>query len=129
MLTRSVPHRLTVVLGCALGMLTVHAGAARAHAVVTKTSIRHGTVSAGAPADVTLEFNTAIEAKLSKVTLADDKGSERTLEQATGAHPANVLVVSLPSLAAGHYALKYRVLAADGHVTESVIRFEATTPK
>ena len=48
---------------------------------------------------------------------------------APGEHPANVLVVALPALTAGHYALKYKVLAADGHVTESVLRFQVTAPR
>jgi methionine-rich copper-binding protein CopC len=31
--------------------------------------------------------------------------------------------VDLPPLAAGAYGLRYKVLAVDGHVTESVLRF------
>jgi copper resistance protein C len=100
-----------------------------AHAVVTHAALRNGTVAAGTPSETTLEFNSAIEAKLAKVTLVDDKGAERPLELAGGDHPANVLVVSLPALTPGHYALRYKVLAADGHVTESVLRFQATASK
>ena len=100
-----------------------------AHAVVTHATLKDATVAAGTPSETTLEFNSAIEAKLAKVTLIDDKGAERTLELAGGEHPANVLVVSLPALTSGHYALRYKVLAADGHVTESVLRFQVTAPK
>jgi methionine-rich copper-binding protein CopC len=34
------------------------------------------------------------------------------------------MVIAVPALAAGKYALRYKVLAADGHVTENVLRFE-----
>jgi len=101
----------------------------RAHAVVTHATLRDATIAANTPSETTLEFNSAIEAKLAKVTLVDDKGAERGLELAPGEHPSNVLVVALPALAAGHYALKYKVLAADGHVTESVLRFQVTAPE
>jgi methionine-rich copper-binding protein CopC len=33
------------------------------------------------------------------------------------------VLVQLPALTSGNYALRYRVLAADGHVTEDTIRF------
>ena len=95
---------------------------------MTHATLKDSTVAAGTPTETTLEFST-IEAKLAKVTLVDDKGAERALELAGGEHPANGLVVSLPALAPGHYALRYKVLAADGHVTESVLRFQVTASK
>ena len=120
-------HRLLVVLCALTGPGT--ASVAWAHAVVTHASLRDATIPAGKASETTLEFNSAIEAKLAKVTLVDAQGTERPLSLAGGEHPSNVLVVALPALAAGHYALKYKVLAADGHVTESVLRFEVTTSK
>jgi hypothetical protein len=36
---------------------------------------------------------------------------------------AGLVTVDLPPLAAGSYGLRYKVLAADGHVTESLLRF------
>ena len=114
---------------CLLAGLVGRPIVSHAHAVVTHATLKDGRVTAGAPSETTLEFNSAIEAKLAKVTLVDDKGAERTLELAAGEHPANVLVVSLPALTPGHYALRYKVLAADGHVTESVLRFQVTESK
>jgi len=123
------PRHLPLVLAWALVGLCAHSGPAWSHAVVTHASLRDATIAAGTPVETTLEFNSAIEAKLAKVTLVDDKGAERALELAPGEHPSNVLVVALPALAAGHYALKYKILAADGHVTESVLRFQVTAPE
>jgi hypothetical protein len=111
---------LAILLAC----VVVAPSTARAHAVVTRASLRDTTVVADTATTVTLEFNSAIEAPLAKVTLVDAAGAERVLEQAPGDHPKQTLVVALPPLAAGPYALRYKVLAADGHVTESVLRFE-----
>jgi methionine-rich copper-binding protein CopC len=123
------PRRHWSIVFCLLAGLVGRPIVSHAHAVVTHATLKDGTVTAGAPSETTLEFNSAIEAKLAKVTLVDDKGAERTLELAAGEHPANVLVVSLPALTPGHYALRYKVLAADGHVTESVLRFQVTESK
>lgn len=125
----SAPRQLLLLLSCVLAGWCVHPDASWSHAVVTRASLRDATIAAGSPSETRLEFNSAIEAKLAKVTLIDDRGGERALELAPGEHPSNVLVVALPALAAGHYALKYKVLAADGHVTESVLRFQVTAPK
>jgi methionine-rich copper-binding protein CopC len=121
-------HR-ALIFGALLTTLAAGSGTGWAHAVVTRAPLRDAKIPAGTPSETTLEFNSAIEAKLAKITLVDEKGIERPLELAAGEHPANVLVVALPALAAGHYALKYKVLAADGHVTESVLRFEVTASK
>src|SRR5262245_43942807 len=125
---RDTARHCLLVLLCALAGPGIES-VAWAHAVVTHASLRDATVPAGTASETTLEFNSAIEAKLSKVTLVDAQGTERTLSLAGGEHPSNVLVVALPALAAGHYALKYKVLAADGHVTESVLRFEVAPSK
>jgi len=118
-----------LLVACALATVAALPVSARAHAVVTRATLRDATIAADTPTTTTLEFNSSIEAKLAKVTLVDDQGVERTLDLAPGEHPSNVLVVALPALAAGHYALKYKVLAADGHVTESVLRFQVVARK
>ena len=93
-----------------------------AHAVLTGNSLRDAPPKADTAAPVTLTFNTGVEASLSQVTLRGETGPERTVPVAAGAQ-ANQLVLDLPPLGAGFYALHYKVLAADGHVTESVLRF------
>ena len=101
-----------VALVAAMATLAGSPAPGRAHAVVSHASLKNASIPAGAASETTLEFNSAIEAKLAKVTLIDDKGTEQPLTLAPGEHPANVLVVALPALTAGHYALKYKVLAA-----------------
>jgi len=103
--------------------LVMVAPSAFAHAVVTKTSLEATPVRAGAPASVTLQLNSAIERAFTRVTLVDAAGAATPLEVADDAKPGAV-VVRLPALSAGRYGLRYRVLAADGHVTENIIRFQ-----
>jgi methionine-rich copper-binding protein CopC len=104
--------------------LVLAAGVTRvsAHAVLTRTSLRDAPVKANTPTSVTLTFNTSIEAGLTQVMLRSD-GPNRPLTAAAG-DQASQVVVALPPLPAGFYALHYKVLAADGHVTEGVQRFQ-----
>jgi methionine-rich copper-binding protein CopC len=105
----------------ALGVLAV-ASLAHAHAVVRKASLDDTAVRPDTATRVTLEFNSGIEPGFTRVTLLEDGGRERALavEPVDG---AAAIHVDLPPLAAGAYGLRYRVLAVDGHVTESVLRF------
>ena len=104
----------------ALGTL-VFAALAHAHAVVQKASLEDAAVRPDTATRVTLKFNSGIEPGFTRVTLLRDGGEERSLavEPAEGA----AVHVNLPPLAAGAYGLRYKVLAIDGHVTESVLRF------
>jgi methionine-rich copper-binding protein CopC len=71
---------------------------------------------------VTLRFNAGIEVTLSKVVLVDGQHEERALSIAPGAS-AGDLTVDVPALTPGTYGLHYRVLAADGHLTDGLLRF------
>ena len=104
--------------------LAIAASATRvsAHAVLTKTSLRNAPLKANATASVVLTFNTGIEAGFTEVVLRSD-GPDRKLSVGAGEQPSQV-VVTLPPLPQGIYALRYKVLATDGHVTEGVQRFQ-----
>ena len=97
-------------------------GAAHAHAIVLKTSLATHPVQRGVAASITLHFNSRIEVKLSRAVLVSKDREERKLTLLAGDAPGDVLV-KLPALEPGNYALRYRVLAADGHVTEETLRF------
>ena len=105
-------------------MLAAGATRVSAHAVLTRSSLRDTTVKANTATSVTLTFNTGIEAGLTQITLRGE-GPEQPLSASPGNQPSQ-LVVALPPLAAGFYALRYKVLAADGHVTEGVQRFQVS---
>jgi len=105
-----------VALGVLLGASLAHA-----HAVVQKASLDDAAVRPDTPTRVTLRFNSGIEPGFTRVTLVRAGAAEEPLpvEPADGA----AVHVDLPPLAAGAYGLRYKVLAVDGHVTESVLRF------
>ena len=96
-----------------------------AHAVVTGSSLPAQPVKAHASIQVVLHFNSGIEVALSRVFLVSKGDVQQPLTIHAGTK-AGQLMVDLPPLPEGDYALKYRVLAADGHLTESVIRFHVS---
>jgi len=109
--------------GCRAALVLAGAPAlVLAHAILTKASLEGG-VAAGKATTVTLRFNAGIEPGFTRVQLVDARGEARTLEVAPGTGPDRV-IVNVPPLEAGSYGLRYKVLAADGHVTESVLRFK-----
>jgi methionine-rich copper-binding protein CopC len=107
---------------CSMAGVLVSAALAFGHAVVQKASIESAPVEPNVPTSVTLRFNSGIEQAFTRVTLVREGGAQQALEVAPADGPANVSV-RLPALPAGSYALRYRVLAVDGHVTENVLRF------
>jgi|SRR5262245_3017625 len=113
------------LLACGLVLVP---GLVLAHAVLTKSSLGGAPVPAGRETAVTLEFNSRLEVGMTKVVLVDAAGKERTLAAVAGSKPGTV-VVTLPPLEAGAYGLRYKVLATDGHVTESILRFKVAAPE
>jgi methionine-rich copper-binding protein CopC len=114
---------LTFSLAAACACFVALPAAAGAHAVITRSSIGDEPLAAGVATEVTLHFNSAIETSHSSVQLVGADGEKTPLALAAGAHEPGTLRVALPALEEGTYALHYRVLAADGHMTESVLRF------
>ena len=100
------------------------AGPAHAHAIVLEASPTHDAVLAAPPVRIVLRFNSKIEHALSRVSLETAAGRPVVLPVARATElDAARLVVPLSPLAPGTYIVRYRVLAADGHVTEGALRF------
>lgn len=104
------------------GLAAALATDVRAHAVVKPESFDDSTLKPHQAASVTLQFNTTIHIPFSQVYLLDAAGKEQLLATHPGDGP-HKLIVDLPALAPGAYALRYRVLAADGHYTDNALRF------
>jgi copper resistance protein C len=98
---------------------------AAAHAIVLESSPTHDAVLAHAPGQVTLRFNSKIEKRFTRVTLAagDQAPAPVALPAGEDAEPPDRLVIPLRPLRPGVYVLRYRVLAVDGHITEGALRF------
>lgn len=113
-------HHLTALLYSA--MLLIAPQCAQAHAVVTESSLASEPVKANHATKVVLFFNANVELPLSRVFLVSKGDIYHPVEIARGKKPGE-LHIKLPPLESGDYAIKYKVFAADGHLTESAIRF------
>ena len=118
-LTASLGGRLRVgLLLAGLGLT----GLAHGHAVVTESSLNREPIRAGKATTVKLVFNANVELTLSRVFLVSKGDVFHPVDVAHGKQPGELLI-QLPALTPGDYAIKYKVFAADGHLTESNLRF------
>lgn len=122
---RSSRTRARVAELLLIATLSLAVADAGAHAVVVGSSLEQSPVKPRVAATVVLHFNSGIEIGLSRVFLVTTGDVHQLLPIRAGAKP-DELVVAVPALAEGDYALKYRVFAVDGHLTEDVIRFRVS---
>jgi methionine-rich copper-binding protein CopC len=95
--------------------------AAFAHAVlVSSTPPEHGTVKSG-NLEITLKYNSRIDATRSSLTLVAADGTPRSLTIDTDEGP-NVLE-SKAHVSKGKYTVRWQVLASDGHITRGTVEF------
>ncbi len=97
------------------------AGPAAAHAIlIDSTPAPEGHVPPG-HLDVTLRYNSRIDAPRPKLTLvAPDHSSQRLA--ATGDSEPDLLKAGL-DLTPGDYVIRWQVLAVDGHITRGDVPF------
>jgi methionine-rich copper-binding protein CopC len=108
-----------------LALASLASPAALAHAYMDRTVPEAGSTVHGSPAEVKLWFSHALEPAFSTVRVVDAAGKQvdRKNKQ-VDAGETKLLKVSLPSLPPGPYRVMWRVLSADGHVTQGEFRFE-----
>ena len=101
------------------------------HAIVLESSPVHDAVLERAPGQVTLRFNSKLEKRFTRITLAagDRPPAPVALPGDDEASPPDRVVIPLSPLAPGVYVLRYRVLAVDGHITEGALRFTVGPPR
>lgn len=112
-------------LGLALlATLTLLATETAAHAVLVRSAPAARAALSRPPARVDLWFNERLEPAYSKVSVWDGAGRQVDVADAAvdPAEPTR-LSVGLPTLAAGTYTVKFRVLSVDGHLVESQFPF------
>ena len=114
---------LSILAPLILGLLCfVYGPSASAHAVVTASSLTSEPVKARHATRVALFFNSNVELSLSKVFWVSTGDVYHPAEIARGKKPGELLI-QIPPLDSGEYAIKYKVFAADGHLTEATLRF------
>ena len=129
-LSRSVA--VPAAVAAALFALLAPLGAlpAAAHAIVLESVPARDAVLERAPERVILRFNSKIEKRLTRVTISARHGTPSPVSIASddpgGDRQPDRLVVPLRPLPPGGYVLRYKVLSADGHITEGALRFTVT---
>lgn len=126
MIGRSVT-RLAVVLVLVLTALA-RPGHPEAHGIVIESTPKHEETVAAPPKRLVIRFNSRLEKKLCSVTLIGPKQSNVLLVRQDADAAPDTLTYPLPDLKPGEYKAKWKVLAADGHVTEGVIAFKVAEP-
>lgn len=94
-----------------------------AHAIVTHSSIDQDPVKVNQATVVSVFFNTRVKSSLSKIDLLSRTDKNLPLPISQGQRPDEISV-ELPALTEGDYALKYRIFAFDGHLSEGVLIFK-----
>ncbi len=110
------------------GLALIASNAAFGHAVVTHNSLKLNPVPVNQASHVQLSFNSKVELDLSEVFLVSAGDKMQTITASPGEKPGQV-VLDLPALEPGEYAIKLKIFAADGHLSEDLLRFFVKQPK
>lgn len=111
-----------VLLVILIGFGFLQAQGVLAHAVVTGYSLKIRPVQFNQATTIELKFNSKIELGLSQIFLVSKGDKHALLNISAGNQPGQV-IVAIPALDEGEYALRLKVFATDGHLTEDIIRF------
>ena len=106
-------------------LLIVYANALSAHAVVTDYSLKIKPIHPNQKDTIELTFNSQVELDLSQVFLVRKGDIHEPLAIRKGERQGQ-MIVEIPPLGPGDYAIKFKVFAADGHLTEDVIHFSVS---
>lgn len=111
-----------------LSLTLIGSNAAFGHAVVTHNSLKLNPVPVNQASQVELSFNSKVELDLSEVFLVSI-GDVMTPINATHGNKPGQVFLDLPALKPGEYAIKLKIFAADGHLSEDLLRFLVKEPK
>lgn len=114
-----------IISMCLLFLTLSQAHWAAAHAVITDYSLKIAPIHANQQDKVELTFNSKIELGLSQIFLVR-KGDKHELLPAENGGKQGQIIIHVPPLESGDYALRFKVFAADGHLTEDVIHFSVS---
>ena len=93
---------------------------AQAHAIILESAPRHEEALA-TPKRLVLRFNSRLEQPLCSVQLVGPRQRTIALLRQDPEAAADTLAYTLPPLDPGAYQARWKVMAADGHVTEGIV--------
>lgn len=114
---------LGMIGACLAGLPDAHA-----HAIILESAPRH-TESLASPKRLVLRFNSRLEKPLCSVQLIGPRQKTIALLRQEPDSPADTLAYTLPPLDPGAYQARWKVMAADGHVTEGIVLFTVAGPE
>ncbi len=95
------------------------------HAIVMESSPSDGQVLMAPPSRLVIRFNSRIVHALSRVILVGPDRHEIHLQLSNAGSPVpDRLVLPLPTLTPGTYAVQWQVLSEDGHLTRGSFSFK-----
>lgn len=106
-----------------IGALACFAPLVQAHAVLISSSPAAKSEVSGPDLQVSLRFNSRIDAKRSRLILVDPSGTGQVLSIAANSAPDS-LEAPVKGLKSGAYILRWQVLAVDGHITRGEVPFK-----
>jgi methionine-rich copper-binding protein CopC len=115
----SIRRRAILAIPMALLLMTDRAVA---HGILLRATPTPRAMVTGPDIPITLRFNSRIDRKRSRLILVGPGNGQRILEIAEHSAP-DVLVSNIKGLAPGSYALRWQVLASDGHITRGEVPF------
>jgi methionine-rich copper-binding protein CopC len=113
---------LSIIGACLWGLPDAHA-----HAIILE-SVPRPEESLASPKRLVLRFNSRLEKPLCSVHLVGPRQKTIALLRQEPDTPPDTLAYTLPALDPGAYQARWKVMAADGHVTEGIVLFTVTAP-
>ena len=101
---------------------------ALAHAIILESAPRHEE-SLPSPKRLVQRFNSRIEKPLCSVQLVGPRQKTIARLRQEPDTPPDTLAYPLPPLDPGAYQARWKVMAADGHVTEGIVLFTVIAPE
>lgn len=124
-LSRSSPIRRVFRVGLMSAvavMLVLLPRAALAHAVLVKSTPAINATMEGPDVAVAMKFSSRVDGARSTMLLSTSDGESKPLVIERQSEP-DTLTTRLIHLSPGNYAIRWQVLATDGHVTRGEIPF------
>lgn len=106
-----------------LAFIAVCTSKAFAHAILVHSTPTDQAVVHSRNVNLTLEYNSRVDAARSTVTLTGPAGTNLPLQKRSAAKPSELRAVA-NNLARGTYHIHWQVLASDGHITRGEIVFK-----
>jgi len=112
---------MTLVRLLALAAIAAMPVTAQAHAVLIASQPALGAKVQPGTVDMTLRYNSRIDARRSRLTLIRPDQGQTVLPITPGDHED--VLTTKSDLSAGAYVLHWQVLAVDGHITRGEVPF------